>query len=97
MGKLSDLNRADHDEAIAIVSPLIERAPQIAAKVAEMGANTALHWDELLTTLLEANTACYDGSNYFATHRSRFFSWMRPRRIYFDRLRKFRFRNELIH
>ncbi|HPG21242.1 MAG TPA: 2-oxo-4-hydroxy-4-carboxy-5-ureidoimidazoline decarboxylase [Amaricoccus sp.] len=34
MGKLSDLNQADHDEAIAIVSPLIERAPQIAAKVA---------------------------------------------------------------
>lgn len=47
-----------------------DKTGQLAAKVAELGAETARHWDSLLTELIETGTTalCYDGAAFFASH-----------------------------
>lgn len=44
-----------------------DKTPQIMARIGEMSAAAAEHWEELLTTLIEANGVCYDGQNFFDT------------------------------
>jgi hypothetical protein len=39
-------------------------------RMGEAGAIAAEHWNQLISTLVESNGACYDGSNFFASNHN---------------------------
>ena len=44
-----------------------DKLGQIQARIGDMASKAADHWDSLLSTLITANSSCYDGTPFFGT------------------------------